>query len=132
MSISLNNHESRIKALENSGSQNWTRGESSTGIWWKDSKSGLLLQHSKGNMSNWGKITLPKSYSSTTSFCVVANHGNRTSAWTPTKSSGTCGVVSTDTIVVYSAERVTFNWITIGYLISNSIRSLLGGGLGWL
>ena len=44
MSISLNNHENRIKALENSGSIGWTTGSSATGRWFKESKTGLIIQ----------------------------------------------------------------------------------------
>ena len=124
MAISLNNHETRIKALENSGSQNWTRGESSTGIWWKDAKSGLILQHSKGNVTNFGKIKLPIPYSSTKSYTVVATFGKNdptTEMWAPERSATTSQVVTNSEIIVYAAERPGFGWFTIGYLISYRI-----------
>lgn len=50
MGISLNNHESRIKALENGGAGSWSKGSNANGNWVKESKTGLLIQ--------WGRTVM--------------------------------------------------------------------------
>ena len=115
MGISLNNHELRIKALENKGSGNWRSGETSTGIWWKEESSGLIIQHSKGNMTNWGTINLPLAYSTANSYSIVGTFGNWNSRWEPTDSTTVVSAVSKSQILVWSRERLHMNWLTIGY-----------------
>lgn len=126
MSISMNNHETRITALENRSSGIWVKGETTTGVWYKESGSGLLIQHSKDRVTNWGQITLPQAYSSSTSYSVVATYGrSEFTQWTPADSTTTCNIVSKSAIHVWSGERSQFSWITIGYLITNRLLTYI-------
>ena len=129
MSISLNNHESRIKVLENKSG--------GTIIESKLANPGFV-KFSNGIIMNFGykgtkieHVTFPKPY--TTTPVIVAS--SRT-----TNTQGYSDVTIYDSITT-TGFRIGFrtqesrfqpHWLAIGYLISNSIRSLLGGGLRWL
>ena len=121
MSISLNNHESRIKALENRPSGGTITSQSLNGNGYVKFSNGLMFQWGNGK-------TFPTSFPNAC-LRVIATY------------SQTGGADDNADIVVvsmsktgYSVYRNGYNtyFFAIGYLISNSIRSLLGGGLKWL
>lgn len=84
MSISLNNHESRIAALEtNKGSSSWTKGSNSNGYWAKDSGSGLIIQWGTCgiNTDQWKTFDLPIPFTSGNfGFNVIGTSG-RDNEW---------------------------------------------------
>lgn len=124
MSISLNNHETRIAALEAKGSGSWTIG-SGNNHWARESSTGLLIQWSKGYTTTWGTVTMTKSYSSTTSFTVQATQGTTHENWNPTSSDSTMFIKSANSFNLWSGERNRNYWIAIGYLISDRILNYI-------
>lgn len=123
MSISLNNHESRITALENKSGISLTSGSG-----WVDFSNGLQMRFGTINRSS-GNISFMKSFTQTGVTIVGSTYYNRR--------------LSDNDFTVTSFNKTGFGYalnascnlgyyIAIGYLISNSIRSLLGGGLRWL
>lgn len=81
MSISLNNHESRIAALEtNKGSSSWTKGSNSNGYWAKDGGSGLIIQWGRvgrnGINEESGSTNFPISFTSSSSYSMAAIQTN--------------------------------------------------------
>lgn len=121
MGISLNNHESRIKALENKGSGSWSKGTNSTGGYGKEGSTGLLIQWGYVNHpNNDGSVgvTLPTSF--TTTIYTVQVTGNKNDGeW-----SQGFYVTSkaTDRFVIGKrGSSQTAYWLAIGYLISDRI-----------
>ena len=119
MSISLNNHEDRIKALENSGITNPT--VLATNTYGTAIKfGGLIIQ---GGWFNNGRqfsrtITFPKVFSKVCTFTASGNHGGLT--------------VSTSSAVIndthYGSDKPPIiDWIAIGILYTYRyiIKSLL-------
>ena len=120
MSISLNNHESRIKSLESSVSTTavYTTGTGTNGRWFKFA-GGLIIQCGKsGNGSKAFPIKFPNA-------CT----GFVTAGTNPTSSYNATNFSFNDMNFGTSSKPGSVPWLAIGYLISNSIRSLLGGGL---
>ena len=132
MSISLSNHESRITALENKSGISLTSGSG-----WVDFSNGLQMRFGyktlSGNDESWRTYDFQKAFTNNCiSICSGDSPGSTLSGHiTHIKyinrsqfaiASDYAGVPTT----------TTSYYIAIGYLISNSIRSLLGGGLGWL
>ena len=120
MAISLNNHESRIKALENGGSSSWSRGENTNGCWLKDTKTGALIMWSKGVKYGYGNFSLPLSYSNTNTFSAIATRGGN-AGWTPQIWDMVVTITSKNSIHVSCGEGNAYQWLTIGYLISDRI-----------
>ena len=124
MSISLNNHESRIKALENGGASSWSKGSNANGNWVKESKTGLLIQW--GSISSSGSLKyevdqpFPVKY---TQIPVVNKsiggyyNGGFDMTWMQIKS------ISLDKFVhsVIGSLGSPVQWFAIGYLISYRI-----------
>ena len=79
MSISLNNHESRIKALENAGSGSWTYGSNANGSWIKDNKSSVKIEWGELNTSQTSR-TFPLTFNAKPalqiSSCFNSNSSN--------------------------------------------------------
>lgn len=108
MSISLNNHESRIKALENSGITNPT--VLATNTYGTAIKfGGLLIQGGWFDNKNQSDrtITFPKVFSKVYTFTASGNHGRLT--------------VSTSSAVIrdthYGSDKPPIiDWIAIGIL----------------
>lgn len=127
MSISLNNHESRIKVLENGGAGSWSKGSNANGNWVKESKTGLLIQWNCVYCSrDQNKITLPTSYKNDTySIMTVQNHRSgdaETSALIP--------MIKNKKSTTFEIRHIHpqghgvsswMGWFAIGYLISDRI-----------
>lgn len=121
MSISLNNHESRIKKLESGGMGSWEKGSNSNGSWAKEKSTGLLIQwgSSGGNAYNH-TVYFPLSFN-TSPAVVCIGYGDRN----PTGDDGTPCV----RYVANNHFRSTTgtlgltwrHWIAIGYLITNRL-----------
>lgn len=69
MSISLNNHESRIKALENAGSGSWSKFSNSVGYCLTENSTGLKIQFGTAGDDPYPTITFPKPFTTIVS-CV--------------------------------------------------------------
>ena len=79
MSISLNNHESRIKALENAGSGSWTKYSNSVGYCLTENSTGLKIQFGTAGNDSYPTITFPKPFTTIVS-CVGFGNSTRVSA----------------------------------------------------
>lgn len=124
MSISLNNHESRIKALENGGAGSWSNGSNANGNWVKESKTGLLIQ--------WGTATdignnrespfkFPIAFSNVSYHLSLGYNGHHNvQPWVSVfqyKNMTTTGA----TISLTAKQVGIYRWLAIGYLISYRI-----------
>ena len=69
MSISLNNHESRIKALENKGTGSWTKYSNSVGYCLTEGSTGLKIQFGNAGNDAYPTIIFPKPFTTIVS-CV--------------------------------------------------------------
>lgn len=135
MSISLNNHESRIKALENRPS-----GGTITGQVFGESG---YVSFSNGFKMTWGKVWVPNRETPVVKMTYPFNTTTMSLLTTIDNSQYLAGDLA-DYAHVFNVTKSQFSirvgvdggrtvrWIAIGYLITNSIRSLLGGGLRWL
>lgn len=126
MSISLNNHESRIVALESGGSSTWTKGSNSNGFWVKEKTTGLIIQ--SGNYyigDDWNQtrsIPLALNHSNTNYNVLMSPYSNN-GAWTQgffikSKNVSSFSIYYGDAA---GANRTGYFWLTIGYLISDRI-----------
>lgn len=120
MAISLNDHETRIKKLEESGVSTWQKGSNSNGYWAKETTTGLIIQ--------WGfkyiaqdqnaTITLPITFSNTNYYVdgnEIRNAKDPNSICLP-------GSKKVDSFILYCyALSNTKAWFAIGYLISDRI-----------
>ena len=124
MAISLNNHESRIKALESGGSSTWTKGTGTNCFWTQEKTTGLIIQFGwTGNDrgDSWKTITLPKAYKNTnyTALYSLASGGSGGQEY---NSFGATGKTTTGfKFKIQAVETASFTWLAIGYLISNRI-----------
>lgn len=107
MAISLNNHESRIKALENKGSGSWSKGSNSNGNWIKDSVTGVLIQWGLIGRQSSQRFTvnMPLSYSNTNYAVITSLNGE---SWTP--------VDFSNYVIKSSANAFQQHQTGIGYL----------------
>ena len=133
MSISMNNHETRIKALENKGSGSWTKGTKNSGYWAKESSTGLIIQWRLANGIGWDAsttVTLPRSFSDTNYAVVCTTDGAwETTAWAnglqvKRNSASEFGVHG-------SGDQRSFSWIAIGYLITNRLLNYIREVILW-
>lgn len=121
MSISLNNHESRIKALENGGAGSWSNGSGNGSYWLKENKTGIIIQFgrygSDGAASGTTKFLKP--FSSATSYTVVVT---QTAPGTGINWSYASRVRDlTAEQFSWWVNNLPLQWIAIGYLISYRI-----------
>ena len=125
MGISLNNHESRIKALETGGSSAWTKGSNSNGNWVKENTTGLIIQFGWSNTPRGDNISVkfPIAFKTSTPVALFTTIGRSTNGngWFALQqiSSRT----STDFKIAHANNDYysTVSWIAIGYLISDRI-----------
>ena len=117
MSISMNNHETRIKALENKGSGSWTKGTGNSGYWAKESSTGLIIQWRLSTPVGWDSnatINMPRAFSNTSYAVVCTTDGIiENTAWAN-------GIQvkrnSASQFMVHgSGDQRSFSWIAIGY-----------------
>lgn len=115
MSISMNNHETRIKALENKGSGSWTKGSNSNGYWIKESGTGVIIQFGRHYHPESGQswLTFPIPFSAKDSYSIACV--NLTGS-TFVSIEG-LGNMYPEKCYVDTAYRRndTFGWIAIGY-----------------
>ena len=125
MAISLNNHETRIKALENSG-----LGSAYSGQGWCNLPGGLQLRFGKSRTvsgiseSIWD-VTLEKPFTHAGLYAYACFYPDNDHA--TCDNIGFCRIVSTSVVKVgsgyvntgYTNGKVT--WLAIGYLISDRI-----------
>ena len=74
MSISLNNHESRIKALENAGSGSWSKFSNSVGYCLTENSTGLKIQFGTAGNDAYPTITFPKPFTTIVSCVGFGNN----------------------------------------------------------
>ena len=125
MAISLNNHESRIAALETGGSSTWVKGSNSNGNWVKEKTTGLIIQFGWSNTPSGDNISVkfPIAFTTSTPVALFTTIGRCTdiNGWFALQqiSSRT----STDFKIshVNSMYYSAVSWIAIGYLISDRI-----------
>ena len=132
MSISLKALYDKVNSFEASKST-WTKGSNTNGSWFKESSTGLLIQLGKINIptDNTRTVTLPTSFASTAySVSVNSEQSSNYTEWT--NGHVIYNLNKSSFVISGRTEGCNRVWIAIGYLITNSIRSLLGGGLGWL
>lgn len=122
MSISLNNHESRIKALENKAATagTWTKSDISGGICMTENSSGFtILAYSVSSRGGKQLYSFPKAFKTKVSSVSLtqANGG------TGSQKNVTFQSKSTSQYYIYcdNGEVGTVNVIAIGYLISDRI-----------
>ena len=124
MSISLNGHETRISALEKSSTNSSIRYELNS----NGSKGCIYFGNLMFNFGHKGDKTSDTFFKPFPSKLLIIlnchNGGGQYASDARITSSSLTGFTSN--------KGQASNWIAIGYLITNSIRSLLGGGLGWL
>ena len=122
MAISLNNHESRIKALENKGSGSWSKGSNSNGNWIKDSVTGVLIQWGLIGRQSSQRFTvnMPLSYSDKNYAVITSLNGE---SWTPSDFSNYVIKSSANAFQQHQTGIGYLGgmWLAIGYLISNRI-----------
>ena len=115
MSISLNNHESRIKALENAGSGSWSKFSNSVGYCLTENSTGLKIQFGAAGNDPYPTITFPKPFTTIVS-CVGFGNSTRVSA----SSDGTPHIRSINLtscrLDTGSLEIKYVRWIAIGIL----------------
>ena len=124
MSISLNNHENRIKALENGGAGSWSKGSNANGNWVKESKTGLLIQWGTAKDiggNNSSKFTFPLAFSNTNYHLSMGYNGHfNANGWLSVLQYK--DMTTTYSMVSLTAGQVgTYRWLAIGYLISDRI-----------
>lgn len=114
MSISLNNHETRIKKLEDAGSGSWSVYSNSNGYCLSESGTGLKIQFGTATGVH-PTITFPKSF---TTICCAVGLGIR-----DYQSTTSDGAVHVRTISLTSfrfdsgsTNISNNNWIAIGML----------------
>ena len=122
MSISLNNHESRIKALENGGAGSWSKGSNANGNWVKESKTGLLIQFGATNTGSTLTVKLPVVFTDT-SYKVIATRNNINANESAVVVYGSTVSQFNMTFIYPNGSRPSSsaNWLAIGYLISDRI-----------
>ena len=122
MAISLNNHESRIKALENKGSGSWSKGSNSNGNWIKDSVTGVLIQWGLIGRQSSQRFTvnMPLSYSDKNYAVITSLNGE---SWTPGDFSNYVIKSSANAFQQHQTGIGYLGgmWLAIGYLISDRI-----------
>lgn len=69
MSISLNNHESRIKVLESKGNGSWTKYSNSVGYCLTENSTGLKIQFGNAGDDTYPIITFPQPFTTIVS-CI--------------------------------------------------------------
>lgn len=79
MSISLNNHEDRIRVLENAGSVSWSKFSNSVGYCLTENSTGLKIQFGTAGNDPYPTITFPKPFTTIVS-CVGFGNSTRVSA----------------------------------------------------
>ena len=124
MAISLNNHETRIKALENGGSSTWTKGSNSNGTWIQEASTQTMIQFNTLGVlaGDYKVIYFAKAFKSPPTV-VFTGQGRRFDG------SGWVAVhvvydVTTTQFRLGHVNPVNFDkiaWIAIGYLISDRI-----------
>ena len=123
----MNNHEARIKALENKGSGSWTKGTGNSGYWAKESSTGLIIQWRLANGIGWDSsttVTLPTSFSNTNYAVVCTTDGAwETTAWANGLQVKRNSASAFD--VHGSGDQRSFSWIAIGYLITNRLLTYM-------
>lgn len=122
MSISLNNHENRIKALENGGAGSWSKGSNANGNWVKESKTGLLIQFGATNTGSTLTVKLPVVFTDT-SYKVIATRNNTNGNESAVVIYGSTVSQFNMTFIYPQGSRTSSsaNWLAIGYLISDRI-----------
>ena len=127
MSISLNNHESRITALENKGTGSWSTGGSNNSYWARESSTGLTIQWGYVSSSQGGSktVSLSRPFSNTSYSAIVVRQTTNfnTGAYVfPTK----VGTRNVSSFTMY-ANTESALWIAIGILYTYRyiIKSLL-------
>ena len=116
MAISLNNHETRIKALEDKLSSGgaYTTGTGTNGRWFKFA-DGLIIQCGK---SGSGTKTFPIPFPTVCSGFVTAGTN-------PTSSYNTTSFNFNDMSFGTSAKPGSVPWLAIGYLITYRVKNWL-------
>lgn len=115
MSISMNNHENRIKALENKIGTGGGIVESKTSIpGYAKFANGLLIQFGTTSGSSYKTVTFPKAF---TSKPVMSSYGVSNFEAGYTEKCCTAGITTTQFRIGYheNASNFTLNWIAIGY-----------------
>ena len=126
MSISLNNHEDRIRVLENAGSGSWSKFSNSVGYCLTENSTGLKIQFGTAGNDAYPTIAFPKPFTTIVS-CVGfgANSDQSTSSdgcpHIRSISLTSCRLDSGSTSALY------VRWIAIGILYTYRyiIKSLL-------
>ena len=122
MSISLKALYDQVQGIKNSGL--------SISEWNPDSHGYVLF--SNGLLINWGTdtTTFKKSYSNQCVVVLSCPHKNATTSYAEHWSVNT--ITKTGFTIHNTGYSDKNRFIAIGYLITNSIRSLLAGDPGWL
>ena len=136
MSISLNNIESRVTALEKAGSVIVAQHRNGNN-WYVKYNNGLILQAgfiSFAGQTNTTK-TVPLNLKFTTSGYVAISQSDFVNE-TKSASWGICNVISrtTSDFTIKKAfnETTTVHWIAIGYLVPNRIKCLFKGVISYV
>lgn len=118
MAISLNNHETRIKALEAGGTGSWEKGSSGNVYWTKESSSGLMIQ--------WGMATTASGWTNRT-VNFLKTFTNTNYFFTPAVVSGGASKGQYNSFRVWNRavtgcnfnigcdENIAVMWLAIGY-----------------
>ena len=125
MAISLNNHETRIKALESSGLDSTYSGQG-----WCNLPGGLQLRFGKSNTRSGGAesmwdVTLEKPFTHAGLYAYACYYPDNDNA--NCDNLGFCRIVSKSVVKVGSGWANTaytngkVSWLAIGYLISDRI-----------
>lgn len=120
MSISLNNHESRIKALENGGAGSWSKGTGNGYFWIKENKIGVVIQWGKINAIGDNKpcvIEFPVAFSNTSYLGLLTclGHSNNESSWTSLWQLKDFTTTSMSVSLTNREQVPAYNWLAIGY-----------------
>ena len=126
MSISLKALYGQVQGLSLSGISVKNFVKSQNG--YIEFSNGLLIQWGRG--AGW--INYPKAFPNTV-FSVTSSSQHNAGWNEDTVINGISNAGFCSHLARYGTDfSVSCNWIAIGCLITNSIRSLLGGDLGWL
>lgn len=115
MSISLNNHESRIKALESAGSGSWSKFSNSVGYCLTENSTGLKIQFGAAGDDPYPTITFPKPFTTIVS-CV--GFGNNSVGSDPGDGAPHIRSISLTSCRLDSGSRIMkyVRWVAIGIL----------------
>ena len=94
--------------------------------------NGLIINWGNTPNANNGKDITTKFAKAFTKTCYAITCGNYYGKPSAEWNAITIKSFNTTQFVTVHYDGYAAHWIAIGYLITNSIRSLLGGGLGWL